>query len=276
MKILFIGAGKMGGAWLRKLSKKPFYDSVTDIRVIEPLDQLALEYKNHKKISFHKNEKELESKFQPFQPDISVIAIKPQLFPEILINYSRLFSNSLILSIAAGKKISDIAQYTYDNQRIVRIMPNMGMQVGESVNLLYARENISSSDKNTVTKLLEPTGMQYWLEEEELIDIMTPITGCGPAYFYQLCEEMTQILINQGIQEKDARMLVQATFKGSAIYSGIKPNFSQYVTDVSSKGGVTEALMSILKPGLHHSIENAYKHAIERLGKLNDTYENNH
>lgn len=267
MNILIIGAGNMGGALLSKIVDIKNIDS---IHVIQPSLNKQGDYKEFDRIHFYKDLEQLQAAGSAFKPDITVIAIKPQKFSEVLPEYSEYLKESLIISIAAGVSIESLQQYLGEqkHENIIRIMPNMAMKVGESMNLGYHPKNCSK-DKITFTEeLFKPTGKLHWLANESMFDTITPITGCSPAFFYKFAEILVTIAKEQGIEADDAQALVKQAFLGTALAMDNKSSFPQMINEVASKGGVTEAALEAMDPQLGLSMGEAFKAAMDRTEEL--------
>lgn len=265
MKILLLGPGKIGGAWLNKLVTTKIYQNITDITVVQPSMSKKLSYKDYKKVSFISSITELT---KDYTPEIVIIAIKPQMFDNVLSPIKNFLSKSLILSVAAGKPLEVINKYTGANNRIIRIMPNIGINIGKSVNLLYADANLAVEDRSLAELLLQPTGNQYWLSSEAEIDQLTPITGCGPAFYYLLSAELVRIMVEDGFNRDMITKLVSETLDASALYAKECANYQDLITDVASKGGATQAALDSMDESMKKMISDAYKAAMRRINQL--------
>lgn len=263
MKILLLGPGKMGGAWLNRLASTDVYSLIERLAVVQPSMNKQDLYKNYSKIEFFTDAASLAKNYEP---DVVIIAIKPQIFSKVLPEIQKALSGALILSVAAGKSVTTIKRFTNNNNRIVRVMPNIGMSIGKSVNLLYADQTLTSNDKELAETLLSPTGNQYWLDSEVDIDKLTPITGCSPAFYYQLSLELVNTMITAGYNKDMATQLVKDTLAASAAYGN--KEFKGLISDVASKKGVTEAALEAMEPIMNRMVSEAYEAAICRIKEL--------
>lgn len=269
MKILLLGPGKMGGAWLQRLVSTDIYQKIEDLYVIQPSMSKKDIYGDYDKVSFFASAADLGAEYKP---DIVIIAIKPQIFAEILPLIKKQLSSALVLSVAAGKSIEEMQEYTGGNDRIVRIMPNIGIKIGKSVNLLYASKHLVNRDRELTELLLAPTGNQYWLNNEKEIDQLTPVTGCSPAFYYQLSMELIRKMTEAGFTSDMARKLVSDTLVASASYAKQEDvEYDSLIADVASKGGVTRASLDVMEPVMNNMMDSAYKAAMERIEELKDS-----
>lgn len=261
MKLLLIGCGNLGSSLLKAWSQEHLN---SEILVVQPSLSSQNFYKDSDFISFVSNEIGIP---KDFIPDVTVLAIKPQQLKIVAPNYKEYFKNSLVISLLAGTTIQDLTEHT-QTHRVVRIMPNIAMKIKESVNLTYAHKEIALQDKEFVNQLLHVSGEMIWLSSETLIDLLTPLSGSGPAYFFLLAEILTQLTIKSGVEELTARRLIQKTFLGSALISSNNLNYPELIQSVTSKGGVTEAALKTLKPILTQGMDEAFHAAIQRLNEL--------
>ncbi|MBS0185099.1 MAG: pyrroline-5-carboxylate reductase [Proteobacteria bacterium] len=259
MKILLIGCGNLGRAlltaWMPDQKKYK-------ILVIQPsLSAQALFPSFH----FVRNASEIPI---DFNPDSVIIAIKPQQFQEAFPLYSLYLRTSLVISFAAGISIACLKTYFENNNRCIRVMPNVAMKVGKSVNLVYADPSLPQKDRALAEDILNVTGSFFWLKAESLIEALTPISASGPAYFYMLSNILVQLATENGLEESFARELVQKTFLGSALLTSPPYNFTEMISSVASKGGVTEAALKALTPDFSDLMEKAYEAAATKLKTL--------
>ena len=140
-------------------------------------------------------------------------------------------------------------------------MPNVAAEMGQSANLAFGA-------RGECEALFVSTGPLFWMPTESLFDSMTAISGCGPAYFYLMAEIMAHVAVQLGLEQKTADSLVKQTLLGSA--SLLKPEtaFKDLRNSVTSKGGMTEAALSVLGAPLRQSLEQAIHAALKRMIKI--------
>jgi pyrroline-5-carboxylate reductase len=260
MKLLLIGCGNIGSILLEQWSKQ---DIFTQIVVIQPSLSKALLYKNNDKIKFLKNLAEIADEFMP---DMIVLSIKPEKLQESIIGTEKYIKGSIFVSLLAAITIKKI-EYLLGKAKIVRIMPNIAISAGLSTNLVFAN-NINNDDIALINKVFISSGKMNWLEKEEFIDSLTPIAGSGPAYFFLLAEIMVNICTKLGLEENLTRDIVQQTLIGTAMISTQDSDYTKLISTVTSKGGVTEAALQILKPELDELLTKAINAGINRIKEL--------
>jgi len=153
----------------------------------------------------------------------------------------------LIISIAAGIKTANISSVLGD-VAIVRVMPNMPAWVDEGASVLFANEKAQTKVEMARLVLLS-VGEAIVIEDEDLLDAVTAVSGTGPAYFFLLMQEIIKAGIELGLPEDIARELVLQTAKGAAILaekaaeSGETPDV--LTKKVATPNGTTEAAFKV-------------------------------
>lgn len=225
MKILIVGCGAMGGALLKGWEK--YYD----LSVIDPT-----------KSSF----KNLSDLADDYVPNIIVLAVKPQLLATVLLEYSK-FKSSLFISVAAGVRISFYEKIIGLDIKIVRVMPNLAVQVGEGASAYVANNNCTHSDIKTVNELFNKVGLVKPLADENMFDAITALSGSGPAYIFYLSECMAEAAINLGLDRDLAYQFARQTIVGAGFTLKHNENSLENLrANVTSKGGTTESAVNVL------------------------------
>ncbi len=245
-------------AWLKTSDLKK-------ITVIQPsLSSRAL-FANHPQVTFYAHARLVPP---DVKPDALVLAFKPQQLSEAMEQLRPLFPSRLLVSLLAGTPVSVLRDYAGNETQCARLMPNVGVQIGQGASLVYWPGGQSAPERRDLESLFGGTGKLYFVSSEKLLDSLTVISGCGPAYFYLLAELLTKIATDLGLDQTNAHALVQQTLLGSALITNTHDPFSHLISTVASKGGVTEAALSELKPGLTESLAQAVKAALQRLLEL--------
>jgi len=262
MNILLVGCGNIGTALLHAWLDN---EALQKIIVVQPSLSKAADFKKENVVTFVASLQEVSA---DFKPDLVVLAIKPQKIDHVAPELSRFFGHALLVSLLTGVSIKRLAAGVPNATHIIRVMPNVALKVAQSVNLTYANQQVSDREKEQITLAFNSSGKMHWLPREELIDILTPISGSGPAYFFLLAEILVQITIDLGIEETVARDLIQQTFIGSAQLTNENHHFQSLVKAVTSKGGTTEAALNVLQPAFSDLMQQAINAALVRVKEL--------
>lgn len=204
--------------------------------------------------------------------DVVVLAVKPQSIRAILKSLSDILEaeKPLLLSIAAGIRTSAIARWSGYDAAIVRVMPNTPSLVRTGAAGLYANENTDEHQKTLAESIIRSVGMTIWVDQENLIDSVTALSGSGPAYFFYFMEVMEKAGIDLGLSEEQARNLTLQTALGAAkmaLESDLDP--ADLRKQVTSPGGTTEKALGIMhKKKLDAIIIAAIEAAADRAREL--------
>jgi len=238
----FVGGGNMAEALIKGIISAKVYAPqnifASDIRA-ERLDYLAKQYGVR---TFSENA-ELAAKV-----DILILSVKPQKMAEALRSIKDVLKkDTLVVSIAAGKKIADITDQLGD-MPIIRVMPNTPALIGQAASALFANEKAQPMLEKAVS-IFSSVGLAFVVDSEDLIDAVTAVSGSGPAYYFLLMEEMTKAASQLGLPGETAKDLVLQTAKGASLLAveadkkGESP--AELRRKVTSPGGTTEAALKV-------------------------------
>ncbi|MFW9612161.1 MAG: pyrroline-5-carboxylate reductase [Fluviibacter sp.] len=237
MKITFLGGGNMAIALVGGLIQRGF--APHDLSVIEILPEARERLIAQFAINVF-----TEASADALQCDVLVLAVKPQQMRAALASLPAGENAPLIVSIAAGLLVDDLARWMGGYRRIVRAMPNTPALIGAGMTGLYADPSVSGEDRKRAEAILGAVGETVWVENEALIDSVTAISGSGPAYVFLFLEAMQEAARELGLSDDTARTLAIQTVLGSAqLAEQSKDPVSLLRERVTSKGGTTEAAL---------------------------------
>lgn len=235
-RIAIIGAGNMGLALARGLQRvfPPATLAICD-RHAEKLHESGIA-----RTSVHPDEVLQDA-------DVVIIAVKPQSWRSCRADITTALSDKLLVSLMAGVTLEILRQGT-GAARVVRAMPNLPVQVGRGVTGWIATHETTSNDRSLVHRMFESVGLSLELEQETMIDDISAVSGCGPAYVFLLCELLEAKAREMGFAPADARRITEQILIGSAKLLGEGGrSAAEWRNAVTSKGGVTEAAMQVLE-----------------------------
>ncbi len=206
--------------------------------------------KNQQNLDFVKNNYSVQitsdNKIAIDKADIIFLCVKPQdmgnLLDEIKTSITK---NQLIVSIAAGLKISFYEKYL-PLSKIVRVMPNTPALVSQMAAVYSSNTFVNLEDLKEIHAILNLAGLAMQVEENK-IDIVTAVSGSGPAFFAIFMDEIINEAKKLGLDEQMARKLCYQTAIGTGkllLEKNMSPN--ELVKMVASPGGTTEAGLKIL------------------------------
>jgi pyrroline-5-carboxylate reductase len=198
-----------------------------------------------------------------------VWAVKPQVFKEAALLTAAHVPQALHLSVAAGITSNSIAQWLH-SERVVRAMPNTPALVGLGQTGLYARSAVSPAEKTAVTDMMGLMGQSLWVDQEDLLDAVTALSGSGPAYVFYVLEAMVDAGVQMGLTPAQAHQLAVGTFVGASELARSSSETPAVLRErVTSKGGTTFAALSVMQEkGLHALFLQAMQAAQERAKSL--------
>ena len=253
-KLYFIGYGHMAEAIYQRLDKSLF----ENIFLIEKDDdrRISIDKKKHGKTQLLKSLQGI--KF--CNSDIVILAVKPNQIKSICNEINSLIMGKkdlpVVISIAAGVTTTSIKDYIIQENlshlqnflNIYRAMPNLCASNGDSITGLFGSSvsDITNS-KNTVSEIFNSVGEILWVKKEADLNIVTAISGSGPAYIFYIMEIMINSAQELGLSEKDAKKLVAMTLIGSGKMGLNIQNLKEQISKVSSKGGTTEAALKVFE-----------------------------
>jgi len=254
-KITFIGGGNMAKSLIAGLVSSGFdahHITVTDLN-IDNLQSLVIQYPSLTVSG--DNIKVVQS------ADVIMLAVKPQQLQSVAKALAGHFpSDTLFISIAAGIRSDDIAHWLGQADiAIVRAMPNTPALVQAGATGLYANNAVTTTQYELAETILRAVGLAIWVEDEDKIDIVTALSGSGPAYYLLVMEAMEVAATAMGLAPETARLLCLQTAFGAAKMA-LESNESTATLRerVTSPGGTTErALHELEDGGLRGLFENA-------------------
>lgn len=199
---------------------------------------------------------------------VVVLAVKPQAMKGVLepLRGSLAASKPLILSIAAGVRLAALQRWAGAGLTIVRCMPNRPALVGAGISALVSQEGLPAAERERAQSILGAAGETVWVQAEDELDVVTALSGSGPAYFFLLAEHMADAGASLGLQPEVARRLALATLVGAgALARHGDGNLERMRAEVTSKGGTTEAAVrSFEAAGLAGTVQAAMRAATLR------------
>ena len=184
-------------------------------------------------------------------PSVVLLAVKPQMMADILPELQKLAcETTFFLSIAAGVKMATLQKHLGQDARIVRAMPNMPAAIGYGMTALCHTGPLAFQQFALAESLMACVGTYAWLEDENLMDAVTAVSGSGPAYVFYLIEAMAKAGEKQGLNKELAQTLAIETCRGAgemAAYCRENQTPEALRYSVMSKGGTTEAAVKALQ-----------------------------
>ncbi len=238
--LVLVGAGKMGAALL-----KGWLDGGLDRKAVVVVDPAPPP--DSAAFLAAAGIRALAAPPEKTKAKVIVVAVKPQIIGTILPGLRGLVGRATVtLSIAAGTTLANLAAGIGDGA-IVRSIPNTPAQVGRGITAAIANDKVSKPGRTLVTRLLEAVGAVVWVDDEDLINAVTAVSGSGPAYVFWLAECLAEAAVAAGLDADSAARLARATVTGAGelLYQSDLPA-GELRKNVTSPKGTTEAALKVL------------------------------
>lgn len=203
-----------------------------------------------------------------------VLAVKPQSLRAVATQIGPTVQRRrpLVISIAAGVRMADLQKWLGAEIPLVRVMPNTAALIGSGASGLCANTLADEAMRGAAESIMRSVGVAVWLEDEALLDVVTALSGSGPAYFFLVMEALEHAAIAEGLDPSVARLLTLETAYGAAkmaLEGAEEPAILR--ARVTSPGGTTERALGILEQGgLTPLFQRAVRGATERARELAD------
>jgi len=203
--------------------------------------------------------------------DVVVLAVKPQSMQDALESIKAPLSleKPLLISIAAGIKLSDLGKWAGKDLAIVRAMPNTPALIQAGATALCSNQITSGAQRDLAEAIMRSVGLALWLDDESLMDTVTALSGSGPAYYFLIMEVMEKAALQLGLPQEQARILTLQTAFGAAKMALESSHDAETLRkQVTSSGGTTEQALNVLMNGdieglFHEALEAAKKRSAE-------------
>ncbi len=264
-KILFIGGGNMASAIVAGLVANGYPGnciSVVDrnldkrVSLIDQYEVEASERINKNLVNSH---------------DVIILSVKPQTSDALCKELGVMLNNNstLFLSVMAGLPIETIETWLGKEVPCIRAMPNMSSQCKLGATGLYKNARVTQKQHQLAELIMNAVGLTAWVEDESLIDVVTALSGSGPAYFFYFIEKMQEAAIDMGLPPILAKSFsIQTALGASTLAANSKEELETLRKSVTSKGGTTAAALEVFQAQLPKIISDAMKAARDRGAEL--------
>lgn len=262
-KLGFIGTGKMGEALIKGILHSKLVPSGNIYASDMDSSKLAQLEKEHKINTCMDNCDAVVGS------DIIIIAVKPQVIPDVLEEIKNSIKNQLIISIAAGVTIETYENALPRGTKVVRVMPNIAATVREAASAVSPGSAVSKDDLAIATAIFNAIGRSVILPEH-LMDAVTGLSGSGPAYIFTIIEALADGGVYEGLDRKTAKMLAAQTVLGAAKMVLEDGSHTAELKDmVTSPGGTTIRGLRVMEDrGVRIAMMDAVIEACERSKEL--------
>ncbi len=256
-----IGGGKMGSAIVRGL---------VDGRVLSTEDVIVVE-QNVQRRRF------LETLFEGTVPVVSTVpradyyllATKPQDIARAVREIVNVNEQGILVSIAAGVTLKTLHELSSYKATCIRVMPNAPAMIGQGLSAICSNDSVPQSVKDFVSELFGAVGDVIFIDESKM-NLMTAVSGSGPAYLYLFAEAFEDAAVALGLPYDLAKKIVQKTILGASLmYARDEEDLRTLRRDVTSPGGTTAAgTMELERFALRRALFDAVEAAMVKAESL--------
>jgi pyrroline-5-carboxylate reductase len=203
-----------------------------------------------------------------------LLAVKPQDMMRVVqsLRPALQAAQPVLLSIAAGIRVANIQSWA-PGLAVVRAMPNRPALVGAGASGLYAPPGVAATARALAEQVMRASGITVWVPDEGALDVVTALSGSGPAYFFLLAECMVEAAMALGLDAHTARALAAETLHGAGRLAHEDHDLARQRAAVTSKGGTTAAALELLDTAaFRQQVAAALAAAARRGGELADQF----
>jgi pyrroline-5-carboxylate reductase len=266
--LLLVGCGKMGGALLRGWLKQGVPAKSVYVVDLAPKD---LDDVKAAGVNILTSPDQLPA---DLKPAIILLAVKPQFMDEALGHYKKYAGpNTTYLSIAAGKTVAYFKRALGENALVVRSMPNTPAAVSRGMTVICRDKQVPANILDLCGQLLTAVGEVAWIDDEQLLNQVTAVSGGGPAYVFLLIEALAEAGRVNGLPADLAMQLARSTVCGSGelAYQSSESATALRQAVMSPKGTTLEAVNVLMaddgiQPLMNRAIAAATRRSKELAG----------
>ena len=259
--IAVIGVGKMGGTLVNSVLKNNLINK-ENLCGSNAQEEEAKETNLKYKIKTYTNNKEMV-----LGKDIIILAVKPQLMKKVISQIKDVITEKqLFISIAAATSTKFIEDSFGKNIPVIRAMPNTPSLINEGMTVLCSGKYVNKIHIQMALDIFGAIGLAEVVHREELMDVVTALSGSGPAYAYIMIESLTEGGVRMGLPRELAQKMASQTLLGSAkmvLETGMHPALLKDA--VTTPAGVTvDGLMELEDGGIRVTLIKAVSRATEK------------
>lgn len=262
----FIGFGHMASSLAKAIVKENNSMALTS-RTLSKLENFKKEYG----VKVYENNIDLAS-----NAEYIFIGVKPMDVKGVLIEIAPILKQRqdhfVVVSMATGIKLNALKEYLGFDTKIIRIMPNLPVSIGQGVTSFVGNEFVDDDDLKELVQLLDQSGITMELEESQM-DIASCISGCSPAYIYLFADGLIQAGMKNGLSYEDAkRMSCQALIGSGSVLLHSEKTADVLASEICTPGGTTIEGVKVLKEkGIENivvdTVDASYQRTLELANK---------
>lgn len=202
---------------------------------------------------------------------IVILAVKPQTMKKVLIEIrDAVRDDQLLITLAAARTTRFIEEHLQKNIPVVRAMPNTPCLVNAGMTVLCPGRYASKEHIELAKEIFAAVGLVAVIDNEELMDAVTALSGSGPAYAYIIIEALAEGGVKVGLPRSLSTMLAAQSLLGAAkmvLETGEHP--AKLKDEVTTPAGVTiDGIMALEDGGIRVTLIKTVDRATEKSKEL--------
>ena len=264
-KITFIGSGNMARAIVLGMLNN-FY----------PAEMITMSNRSAKKLDYYSElgiQITQDNVAAITEADVIVLAVKPHQIQEVCCELAgKINKAALIISVAAGITTEFVGQCLGGEYAVVRAMPNTGSAVSAGVTGVFANDQVTPEQEEFVEEVFSAISLIVWLEDENLIPVVTAVSGSGIAYYFRFMELMGQEAVVMGLPAEVVKVMIAQTALGAAkLALESDDDFKKLRENVISPNGTTErALAAMDEHDQQATVQSVMRAALNRSKEMTE------
>ena len=244
-KLCFIGGGNMGRSLMGGLVARGI--APEQIMAVDPVATIRDGLAHDFQILTH-----ADASVAVADADLVLLAVKPQVMRQVCQSLAPSFpAQAIAVSIAAGITTTQLDTWLGGQRAVVRAMPNTPALLGAGATGLFANARVRAEQRLLASAVLDAVGISVWLENEAQMDVVTALSGSGPAYVWFFMKAFMDAAREMGFSYSEAELLVSQTFRGAIeLFSKTDFTCEEWIEKVCSRGGTTEAALASYRQNL--------------------------
>ena len=260
MKVGFIGSGNMGSAMMRGIIAS---GKCTDDEIMASDAMAGVLTLIEKELGILTS---MDNKIVASFADVVFLAVKPQCYQDVIEEIRDVVSlDKIVVTIAPGKTLGWLQEVFAKPVKIIRTMPNTPAMAREGMMGMCPNGHVSKEDIALVRDICSGFGSTE-IVGENLMDVVTAVSGSSPAYVFMLIEAMADAAVADGMPRTQAYKFSAQAVLGSAkmvLETGKHPG--ELKDMVCSPGGTTiEAVRVLEEKGMRSAVFEAVKACVAK------------
>ena len=177
--------------------------------------------------------------------EVLVVCVKPQNARSVLLPLRGVVRpETLVISIMAGIDTPFLVDIL-DHPQVIRSMPNLPARIGQGMTVWRSAPDVPDHMRLIAKMIFQSMGREVEVDDEDLLDAGTAVSGTGPAYIFYIAENLLEAARAFGFDDAQALKLVRGTFRGAMdLWAQTNESPAVLRQKVTSKGGTTHAAMT--------------------------------